>query len=132
MKLKEFEQAWLAHFAEGVPQKQLEARVTSRGNCLWHLFSRELLPEGSYLVGDDAREAYNHLRHEERERALFIEPFSKERETFSLTWLVSSAYHLDQRPAARQALCPPRFYRRSAHHVRHHPLLFGGLLHNSC
>lgn len=97
MKLKEFEQAWLAHFAEGVPKKQLEARVTSRGNCLWHLFSWELLPEGSYLVGDDAREAYNHLGHGEREQALFIEPFGKERETFSLTWQESSAYHLDQR-----------------------------------
>ena len=97
MNWREFEEVWLAHFAEGVPKRQLEAHVTSRGNCLWHLFSWELLPEGSYLEGDDARAAYNRLGHGEREQAYFIEPFGKEQETFSMPWQESGAYHLEER-----------------------------------
>ena len=98
MTLNEFEQRWLAAFAEGISKKQLEKYFTSRGNHIWHVFSWELLPEGSFLTGDDAREAYNHLSHRERETALFIEPFeNKHPETFSMEWQESSAYHLDGR-----------------------------------
>ena len=59
MTLNEFEKRWLAAFAEGISKKQLEKYVVSRGNHIWHLFSWELLPEGSYLKGDAAREAYD-------------------------------------------------------------------------
>ena len=98
MTLKEFEQKWLAAFATGIPKKQVEKHVTSRGNHIWHIFSWKLLPEGSYLTGDEAREAYNHLPRRQREQAVFIEPFGeKYPESFSLTWQESSAYHLDKR-----------------------------------
>ena len=98
MTLKEFEEKWLTSFTAGIPQKQIEKHVTSRGNHIWNVFSWKLLPEGSFLVGDEAREAYNQLSHRERETALFIEPFGQKfPESFSLTWQESSAYHLDQR-----------------------------------
>ena len=98
MTLNEFEKRWLAAFAEGISKKQLEKYVVSRGNHIWHLFSWELLPEGSYLKGDAAREAYDHISHYERDSALFIEPFGKRHpESFSMTWQESSAQQLDQR-----------------------------------
>ncbi len=98
MTLKEFEEKWLTVFAEGVSEKQIAKYVTAHGNHIWHVFSWKLLPDGCYLTGDDAREAYNHLPHHERERAVFIEPFGeKYPESFSLTWQDSSAYHLDKR-----------------------------------
>ncbi len=128
MTLKEFEEKWLTAFAEGIPKKQMEKHVTSRGNHIWHLFSWKLLPEGSYLTGDDARAAYNYLSHHERETALFIEPFGKKHpETFSMTWQESGAYHLDKRieifvadedfswtyiKTHENDLCGPYFYRK--------------------
>ncbi len=98
MTLKDFEREWLTHFAAGIPKKQLERYVTAYGNHIWHVFSWELLPEGRYLTGDEAREAYNRLPHREREQAIFIEPFGeKHPESFSMTWQESGAYRLDQR-----------------------------------
>lgn len=98
MTLTEFQREWLTHFAAGIPKSILEKHVTSYGNHIWHLFSWGLLPEGSFLTGDAAREAYNHLSHRERDEAIFIEPFGEKfPESFSMTWQESGAYHLDQR-----------------------------------
>ncbi len=95
--MKEFEKRWLAVFAEGVSKKQLE-ECMRYGHYIWHVFSFELLPEGTYLEGDEAREAYNGLSMGEREKALFIKPFAKKNPgTFSMKYEESGAEHLDQR-----------------------------------
>ena len=97
MLLKEFEKRWLAVFAEGISKKQLEECMRC-GHYIWHVFSFELLPEGTYLEGDEARKAYDSLSMEEREKALFIKPFAgKKPETFSLKYKDSGAEQLNQR-----------------------------------
>ena len=97
MLLKEFEKRWLAVFAEGVSKQRLEECMRC-GHYIWHVFSFELLPEGTYLEGDAAREAYDSLPACERENALFIKPFAgKKPETFSLKYKDSGAEQLNQR-----------------------------------
>ena len=85
MLLKDFEKKWLSSFANGISKKDIEKYVISTENFIWHVFSWELLPTDSYLVGDEARKAYNELSRYKRENALYIEPFENE-ETFSLLW----------------------------------------------
>ena len=97
MLLKEFEKRWLAVFAEGVSKQRLEECMRC-GHYIWHVFSFELLPEGTYLEGDEARKAYDSLSMEEREKALFIKPFAgKKPETFSLKYKDSGTEQLNQR-----------------------------------
>lgn len=94
MVLKEFKKKWLSCFAKGIDKKELQKHVVSPGNHIWHIFSWELLPEGSYLVGDAARKAYNDLAKYERETALYIEPFGTGK-SFSLSWQDSVAEKLE-------------------------------------
>ena len=96
MLLKEFEKRWLAVFAEGISKERLEECMRC-GHYIWHVFSFELLPEGTYLEGDEAREAYDSLSMEEREKALFIKPFARKNpETFSVKYEESGAENLDK------------------------------------
>lgn len=98
MTLTEFEQRWLSAFAKGVSKKQLEEYVSGRGGHIWHIFSRDLLPKDSYLVGDAARNAYDSLPEKARESALFIEPFGcKHPQTFSMNVQESASHALDGR-----------------------------------
>ena len=94
MELKEFEKKWLSCFAKDIDKKKIQKYVVSTGNHIWHIFSWELLPEGSYLVGDKARKAYNELAKYERENALYIEPFGIG-ESFALPWQDSVAEKLE-------------------------------------
>ena len=81
-------------FAKDIDKKKIQKYVVSTGNHIWHIFSWELLPEGSYLVGDKARKAYNELAKYERENALYIEPFGIG-ESFALPWQDSVAEKLE-------------------------------------
>ena len=59
---QEFFDRFIAVFAAGVSEKQTKRHLYSTkkyNNYLWHLFSWELLPPGSYLTGDAARRAYD-------------------------------------------------------------------------
>ena len=56
MTKKRFINQWLRHFASDLPNIQLEKYV--KGQYVWHVFSFNLIADG-YLVGDDARKAFN-------------------------------------------------------------------------
>ena len=94
MVIKDFEKKWMSSFAKGIDKKEIQKYVVSTGNYIWHIFSWKLLPQGSYLVGDDARKAYNNLSEQQRECALFIEPFG-DGKSFSMSSQDSAAEKLD-------------------------------------
>ena len=94
MLIRDFEKKWMSSFANGIDKKAIQKYVVSTGNYIWHIFSWKLLPQGSYLVGDAARKAYNNLSKQQRECALFIEPFGDEK-SFSLSYQDSVADKLD-------------------------------------
>lgn len=58
----ELMERWLATFGEHVDKGQIEKRVTSHGNHLWHLFSWELVPS---VESEDARMAFDKLQYTE-------------------------------------------------------------------
>lgn len=74
MDIKTFEKQWLSHFAADISAKNIRKYVVSTGNYIWHVFSWKLLPDGTYLAGDAAREAYNKVNKTD---AIYIEPFGK-------------------------------------------------------
>ena len=94
MFIQDFEKKWMSSFANGIDKKDIQKYVVSTGNYIWHIFSWKLLPQGSYLVGDAARKAFDCLSKEQRENALYIEPFGSE-ETFSLSCQNATAKKLD-------------------------------------
>jgi hypothetical protein len=94
MLIKDFEKKWMAFFANGIDQKAIQKYVVSTGNYIWHIFSWELLPKESYLTGDAARKAYNNLSKQQRECALYIEPFGDEK-TFCMSAQDPTAEKLD-------------------------------------
>ena len=95
MTVQEFEKQWLAHFACGIDQRKIQKYVVATGNYIWHIFSWQLLPAGSYLVGDAARRAFDALSRRERERAIYIDAFDEE-EAFSLPWQEATAAYLER------------------------------------
>ncbi len=57
--LSGFEKRWLRLFASKVPKEEIKKHVLAPGNFIWHVFCFDLLPEGSWLEGDSAREAFD-------------------------------------------------------------------------
>ncbi len=57
--LSGFEKRWLRLFADGVSADMLKQHVLAAGNYIWHVFTWELLPRGSWLEGDEARNAFD-------------------------------------------------------------------------
>lgn len=57
MSKERFINQWLRHFAKDVNKKSREKCFVN--DFIWHIFSYELLEEGTYLVGDAARAAYD-------------------------------------------------------------------------
>lgn len=96
MTLKEFKDKWFKTFAKDIPEKDIRKYVVSTGNYIWHIFSCELIPEGRFLEGDEARKAYDSLCGYERETAVYIEPFEEE-DTFSLSRGEATSAKLDNR-----------------------------------
>ena len=67
-----FEKEWIKIFAKTISKKELKMYVTSPGNYIWHVFSWNLLPKCSYLVGDEARKAFD---AEDKTNARYYEPW---------------------------------------------------------
>ncbi len=91
MTKKEFYTKWLEVFASTVSKRDIEKYVQSTGNYIWHVFSWELLDERDYLVGDEARKAYDSMNKCD---ALYIE-WDEHDVTRELTWERYTAKSLD-------------------------------------
>lgn len=61
MTKKEFYSNFLTAFASDIPKKDIDKYVVSTGNYIWHIFSWGLLDKSSFLVGDEARKAYDKI-----------------------------------------------------------------------
>ena len=72
MNLRTFEKQWMNHFASGISKEDIKKYVVSTGNYIWHVFSWKLLPEETYLVGDEARRAYDAA---DKKDAMYIDAF---------------------------------------------------------
>jgi len=71
-KYSDFEKEWLAVFAKGLDPRKMESCVLSAGNYIWHVFSFEMIPRGTYLVGDEARKAFD---SQDKTHAKYYEPW---------------------------------------------------------
>ena len=71
--LSGFEKRWLRLFAGKVPKEEIEKRVIASGNYIWHVFSWDLLPEGSFMEGDPARDAFDKV---DKTGARYYKPFA--------------------------------------------------------
>ena len=60
------------HFASGISKEDIKKYVVSTGNYIWHVFSWKLLPEETYLIGDEARRAYDAA---DKKDAMYIDAF---------------------------------------------------------
>ncbi len=69
-----FEKEWVEHFAKGFSKSMLKKYVTGRGNFIWHVFSWKLLDVKTFLVGDEARKAFD---DENKKGARYYEKFSE-------------------------------------------------------
>lgn len=61
MTKKEFYAKWLEVFASGVSEKDIQKYVVSYGNYIWHIFSWDLIDKDRFLVGEEAKKAYNSI-----------------------------------------------------------------------
>lgn len=75
MTKDEFYNKWFQAFASNLSEKKHNKYLVEYGNYPWHLFSWKLVPNTSYLIGNDAREAYNKIK---KDGALYIQPFEDE------------------------------------------------------
>ena len=57
MSKQKFINQWLRHFAKGASKDSLNELVN--GKYIWHIFSYDLIDKNTYLVGDEARNAYD-------------------------------------------------------------------------
>lgn len=92
MTKTEFYRKWLEHFAFAVPEKAIKKCVVSTGNYLWHVFSFDLLGGKRFLVGDEARAAYDKIN---KRGAIYIQWF-KDEKTKNITWDLNTAEALDK------------------------------------
>ena len=93
MTKDEFYKNWLEHFSTGISKRDLKKYVVSTGNLLWHVFSWELLRDNKFLVGDQAKTAYDKI---DKRGAIYIEWFEDEK-THDITWDMNTAADLDKK-----------------------------------
>ncbi len=56
---EEFKKNVIETYANNVPKDKIKKYVLSKGNYNWHLFSSVLLHKEGYLIGEEAKEAYD-------------------------------------------------------------------------
>lgn len=78
LTLTKFKNEFIRIYANDVPVDKLKKYVLSSGNYIWHLFSWELIESNKYLIGQEAKEAYDTC---DKNNAIIYEECPKE--TFS-------------------------------------------------
>ena len=91
MTKAEFYSKWIEAFAKDISQKDIEKYVKSTGDYIWHIFSWGLKNNNQYLVGDEARNAFDTI---DKHNAIYINWFDNEK-TNELTYNLNSAKALD-------------------------------------
>lgn len=91
MTKDEFYSKWLETFALNIPRNKIKKYVESTGNYIWHIFSWELLSENQYLLGNEAKEAYDNI---DKNGAIYIKWF-EDNHTKDITQDFISANDLD-------------------------------------
>lgn len=92
MTEKEFYKKWFEVFAQGISDKQIQKYVVDTGNYIWHIFSFELIDMDKYLVGDEAKKAYNSI---DKNGALYVE-LDDDNGVQDVTWELSRAEEIDK------------------------------------
>ncbi len=92
MTKSEFYKEWLEHFAIGISKQDMKKYVVSTGNLLWHIFSWELLDEKKFLVGADAKDAYDKI---DKHGAMYIKWF-EDQKTHNISCDLNTANELDK------------------------------------
>ena len=59
MNIKEFLNKWIHTFAPNITKSQYKKRIHNQ--YIWHAFSWDIIPHGTYLEGDAARNAYDNV-----------------------------------------------------------------------
>ena len=72
MTSNKFKKLWLNRFASGISNENIQKYVVSTGNYIWHIFSWHLLPDGSYLEGEEARQAFDQA---DKDGAIYMDAF---------------------------------------------------------
>lgn len=117
-----FEKVWLRIFAKTADKKGLKKHVLSPCNYIWHVFSWELLPKGSFLEGNEARKAFD---KEDKTNARYYEPFpnngphnptydspsAAELDALSECYVISSNNQWTYIKTHEDDLCGPYFYK---------------------
>jgi len=68
----EFEKEWIKIFCNGIDENELKEHVLSDGNFIWHIFSWQLIPNNTFLEGEEAREAFD---AQDKTNAIYFEPW---------------------------------------------------------
>lgn len=74
MRLNEFKNEWLRHFAANISKRDIENKVLKKGNYIWHIFSWELVNPNNFLISEKARHAFNKAN---KANAWYIIPFER-------------------------------------------------------
>ncbi len=118
--LSQFEKNWLKLFAAHTDKKLLNTHVISPGNYIWHIFSFEILPKCTFLIGKEARNAFD---LQDKENAIMYLPFQKkikeanmsaeEIDSFTECYVVSEDKTWTY-IKTHEDMCGPYFYKKEA------------------
>ncbi len=81
---------WLRHFAADVEKKKIDKYV--KDQYIWHVFSFDLLNRDDFLMGDAARQAYNHT---DKSACVFCDVFGPNGVTDILLEAYETAENID-------------------------------------
>lgn len=76
MTKEDFYIKWLETFGAGISETDIEKYVKSTGNYIWHIFSWDLIGKDKYLIGRDAKAAFDET---DKQGAAYIAWFENER-----------------------------------------------------
>ena len=89
---EQFKKRWIAEFAGEVRRGDLSKLVLSDSNHIWHVFSFNLIPKGSWLEGDAARKAFDRADKKEAEYVIYY----GNKETVDLPYVTAEKLDRDE------------------------------------